>query len=162
MNTVYLLLGSNEGDRKYLLGKAIDAISTFGTVVKRSSLYETAAWGLETQPEFLNMVLEVHTELSAEAVLNKIQQTENNLGRQRKVLWGQRTLDIDILFFNDEIIDTENLKVPHPYMQERRFTLAPLSEIAGSLVHPILRLSIEQLMENCEDMLPARRLSEHL
>jgi 2-amino-4-hydroxy-6-hydroxymethyldihydropteridine diphosphokinase len=158
MNMVYLLLGSNEGERLRHLKKALDLVQGFGKIEKRSSVYETAAWGLETQPSFLNMVIKVSTELHPESVLQKIQQIEAHLGRQRTVKWGQRTLDIDILFFNDEIIDRENLKVPHPFLQERRFTLEPLNEIAGNKLHPVLRKTIADLLIICHDSLPVKKL----
>jgi 2-amino-4-hydroxy-6-hydroxymethyldihydropteridine diphosphokinase len=158
MNKVYLSLGSNEGHRQQWLELAIAAIADrCGSITKQSSIYETAAWGIEDQPGFLNMALEVDTELGPEAVLGVIQQIELELGRQRVVKWGQRTLDIDILLYNHEIIRDAHLSIPHPYLHERRFTLEPLSEIAGDYVHPILNKSISVLLEECADPLEARR-----
>lgn len=159
MATIYLLLGSNEGDRTDRLQTAIREIEQHcGVVIKKSSLYETAAWGLEDQPDFLNMVLKVRTHHTPETLLKTIQVIEQKLGRQRKVKWGQRTLDIDILFYGNEIIKTQHLIVPHPYMQERRFTLLPLQEIAPRLIHPILKKTITALLKECKDALEAKKL----
>ncbi|HRO43680.1 MAG TPA: 2-amino-4-hydroxy-6-hydroxymethyldihydropteridine diphosphokinase [Flavipsychrobacter sp.] len=158
MNKVYLLLGSNEGDRMQWMLQAINVIATFATVEKQSSVYETAAWGKKDQPDFLNMVIEISTDNSSRALLHNIQKTELVLGRQREVKWGQRTLDIDILFFNNEIINTDTLKVPHPFLQDRRFTLEPLNEIAENLVHPVVGKKVGKLLEECEDKLVVRKM----
>lgn len=154
MNEVYLSLGSNEGNRLQWLSKAIQLLNErCGDVVQQSPIYETAAWGITDQPAFLNMVVHLQTPHTAEQVLKGILDIETELGRQRSIKWGPRTLDIDILFFNDEVIDIEQLKVPHPYMQERRFTLAPFAAIAPDLVHPVLKKTISQLLEECPDKL---------
>ncbi|HTM66707.1 MAG TPA: 2-amino-4-hydroxy-6-hydroxymethyldihydropteridine diphosphokinase [Flavipsychrobacter sp.] len=159
MNTVYLLLGSNEGERLLHLKQALETVRTFGYVQKKSSVYETAAWGLEAQPGFLNMVIELSTELDADEILKKIQEIEGRLGRQRTVKWGQRTLDIDILFFNDDIIEKEDLKVPHPFIEERRFTLEPLNEIASNLRHPASGKTVADLLASCSDTLDVEKLT---
>lgn len=158
MNKVYLSLGSNEGDRRLWLELATTAIADrCGTITRQSSVYETAAWGIEDQPGFLNMAVEVSTEQGPNEVLGVIQQIELELGRQRVIKWGQRTLDIDILLYNREIIREDHLSIPHPYLQERRFTLEPLSEIAGDYIHPALNKSIAVLLEECTDPLEARK-----
>lgn len=160
MNTTYLLLGSNEGNRLTWLRRGTEYISRMcGTIIKKSGVYETAAWGLEDQPDFLNQVLCLRTALNANQLLTKIQHTEKELGRQRIVKWGQRTLDVDILFFNDAIWNEPHLKIPHPYLAERRFTLAPLAEIAPDLMHPVLNKSISTLLAECNDPLAARKIS---
>jgi 2-amino-4-hydroxy-6-hydroxymethyldihydropteridine diphosphokinase len=159
MNTVYLLLGSNEGERLLHLKQALETVRTFGYVEKASSVYETAAWGLEAQPGFLNMVIELSTELDADEILKKIQEIEGRLGRQRTVKWGQRTLDIDVLFFNDEIIEKEDLKVPHPFLEQRRFTLEPLNEIASNLRHPASGKTVADLLASCPDTLDVEKLT---
>ncbi len=157
MNEVYLLLGSNEGDRIAWLQHAVaDIKNTVGEVTKQSALYQTAAWGLEEQPDFLNMALCVHTGQSSSAVLESIRSIELAHGRQRTVKWGQRTLDIDILLYNDEVTDIPELTIPHPRMAERRFVLAPLCEIAPKKVHPVIGKTIQQLLDECPDKLEVK------
>ena len=159
MITTYFLLGSNEGNRRQWLQQAIDAIEpSCGPIVKKSALYQTAAWGKEDQPDFLNMVIEVKTILSPEQLLKAVQEIELQLGRQRKVKWGQRTLDIDILFYGDAVIHTDRLVVPHPFLQERRFTLLPLQEIAPELMHPVLQKDVTTLLRECPDLLEVKKI----
>ena len=155
MNEVYLLLGSNEGDREERLSGAISIISkTCGPVIKISSLYETAAWGVEDQPDFLNEVICINTQLDPHALLRATQQAERQLGRKRHVKWGQRSIDIDILFYNDIIVQQADLVIPHPFLQDRRFTMIPLAEIAPDKIHPLLHLSMKELLSLCPDPLP--------
>ena len=152
MNKAYLSLGSNEGDREEWLKKALWLLSVHaGSIEAISSVYETAAWGLTDQPDFLNLVLLLETALAPEALLASILNTETILGRQRTIKWGPRTLDIDILFFNNEVIDKPRLIVPHPFLQERRFILMPMAEIAPDLMHPGLHKTISQLLAECPD-----------
>ncbi|MBS1687229.1 MAG: 2-amino-4-hydroxy-6-hydroxymethyldihydropteridine diphosphokinase [Bacteroidetes bacterium] len=159
MNTAYLLLGSNEGDRFSWLHQGKEQIElNCGVSNIASSIYQTAAWGLEEQPDFLNQVICIQTLLNPAELLLCIQQIENNLGRQRTVKWGQRTLDIDILLYNSDVINLPNLNIPHPFLEKRRFTLAPLCEIAPSLVHPVLNKTMLQLLEDCPDPLPVKKL----
>ncbi|MES2702260.1 MAG: 2-amino-4-hydroxy-6-hydroxymethyldihydropteridine diphosphokinase [Bacteroidota bacterium] len=154
MNDVYLSLGSNEGDRVLWLQKAIELLAVqCGVVVQQSAVYETAAWGITDQAAFLNMAVQMQTTLTAAEVLKEILEIETLLGRQRDVKWGPRTLDIDILLFNNDIIDTEALTVPHPYLHERRFTLLPLAEIAPAMEHPRLHATMSELLRNCRDAL---------
>jgi 2-amino-4-hydroxy-6-hydroxymethyldihydropteridine diphosphokinase len=151
----YLLLGSNLGNRAALLAAARQALAaTAGAIVAQSRLYETAAWGREDQPAFLNQALAVRTGLRPEALLAACQAAEQHAGRQRLERWGSRTLDVDILLFGDEIINTPTLAVPHPRLPERRFALVPLAEIAGTLRHPQLPEAIETLLTRCPDALP--------
>ncbi len=156
-NRVYLLLGSNEGDRVDWLMQCMKKLSqSCGRIAGQSGMYETAAWGLEDQPDFLNMAVCLDTTLLPEQLLQGIQQVEKELGRQREVKWGQRTLDIDILLYNDDIIRLPHLTVPHPYMQDRRFVLVPLHEIAPQLLHPVFHKTIAQLLEECPDKLEVK------
>jgi 2-amino-4-hydroxy-6-hydroxymethyldihydropteridine diphosphokinase len=154
MNAVYLLIGGNTGDRPQYLQSAVEAIEKqCGKIKKKSSIYETAAWGNENQNSFLNLALEVSTELSPYELLDCILQIEENMGRIRKEKYGPRIIDIDILLFNDEIIDTRNLKIPHPELPNRRFALQCLSEIAPDKKHPVLHKTIAQILKECTDPL---------
>lgn len=158
MKRAYLLLGSNEGAREQWLRDAIVLIATnCGTIVLMSSIYSTAAWGMEDQPDFLNMALAIDTELSPSELLNSILQVEQDLGRERKEKWGQRTLDIDILFYGNEIINLPSLKIPHPAIQDRRFALIPLCEIAPKLIHPAFNKSVSLLLDECADKLDVHK-----
>lgn len=159
MTKVYLLLGSNEGNRISWFRKAMAELEqTVGKITAQSSLYETAAWGKEDQPDFLNMALCIETTLTPEALLQATQTIEQHLGRRRDVKWGQRTLDIDILFYGNETVNLPNLKVPHPYIQDRRFALVPMHEIAPAFIHPVLQQSISMLLASCPDTLEVRLL----
>lgn len=158
MNTAYLLLGGNIGDRELNISKATTLIEEqIGQVTKRSDIFVTAAWGNEQQPEFYNQVLMVNTMLPSGMLLSALLMIEEALGRKRNNdKWQERTIDIDILFYNDEIIDTPSLKVPHPFIPERRFVLMPLSQIAGELIHPILKKNIRTLLKECLDPLAVK------
>ena len=154
MNTAYLLIGGNTGDRFNYLHSAAEAIGKqCGRIKKTSSIYETAAWGNKNQDSFLNQALEVATRLSAFELLDCILQIEESMGRIRKEKYGPRIIDIDILLFNDEIIDARNLKVPHPELPNRRFALQFLNEIESRKKHPVLNKSIAQLLKECNDSL---------
>lgn len=157
IHTVYLLLGSNLGDRKSYLDQAVSAIAfKIGRVQATSQIYETASWGKTDLPSYLNQVVKVDTHFSAEQVLNICQEIERVAGRTRLEKWESRTLDVDILLYDDKIIQTENLTVPHPHMASRRFVLQPLEEIAKAYIHPITLQSIVQMLESCEDTLPVK------
>lgn len=152
LNSAYLLLGANLGNPAQQLHSALSEIEIqIGKIQERSSLYKSAAWGLVDQPAFLNQVLRVDTTLSAVELLRSCQQIENKLGRVREIKWGARIIDIDILYFNRDVIDEVDLKIPHPYISERNFTLIPLVEIAPNYIHPILKQSNSELLETCSD-----------
>lgn len=148
----YLLLGANLGDRAHTLRRATDRIAErVGPVVQQSRLYETAPWGVTDQPMFLNQVLVVETVLEPEAVLDQTQAIEQELGRVRHEQWGARTIDIDILYYGQLILQTDRLTIPHPYLHLRRFTLVPLAEIAPEFVHPVLQKTTVELLTECAD-----------
>ncbi|GAB4011628.1 2-amino-4-hydroxy-6-hydroxymethyldihydropteridine diphosphokinase [Spirosoma migulaei] len=147
-----LLLGANLGDRTLTLRRAIDLIAErVGLVVNASGLYETAPWGVTDQPTYLNQVLAVETMLEPEEVLTQTQAIEQELGRIRLEKWGARVIDIDILYYDQLIWQTDTLTIPHPYLHQRRFTLVPLAEIAPAFVHPVLKKTTVELLEECED-----------
>ena len=155
MNRAYLILGGNKGDVLYNLKEAVRLIEeSVGRVLKSSSIYKTSAWGNTNQPDFFNQVILIETKLQPVDLLRSLISIEESLGRVRnEEKWVQRTMDIDILFYNDEVIDTIDLKVPHPYIQDRRFVLIPLNEIAQGLIHPLYNKSIKQLLNDCPDAL---------
>ena len=159
MNKAYLLTGGNLGNPMAMLQGAKTAIAQrCGAVVQASALYRTAAWGMEDQPDFLNQVLLVCTPLDAHALLAIHLEIEKEMGRLRKEKYGPRLLDIDILLFNDFIIDTPELKVPHPQMAFRRFVLVPLAELAPNLVHPVKKITIQEMLAQCPDPLYVHKL----
>ncbi len=146
MSIVYLGLGTNLGDRKQNISKAIEAISLKMSISKQSSLYETTAWGYTDQPNFLNQVIEVETHLSPLRLLNFLKKTEVELGRVENFRYGPRPIDIDILFYDDLIKTTSRLQIPHPRIPARAFVLVPLNEIAPGFVHPVLKKTIAELL----------------
>lgn len=152
---VYLLLGSNLGERQELLRGAIAAIGKeIGQVTETSSFYETAAWGNENQPAFLNVAVAVQTRYSAVEVLEKALEIEKDFGRVRHEKWGARLIDIDLILFGNEIINiADQLQVPHPQMQYRKFVLLPLAEIAGEVIHPVLGISVAEILKSLTDNL---------
>ncbi|QEC42725.1 2-amino-4-hydroxy-6-hydroxymethyldihydropteridine diphosphokinase [Pseudobacter ginsenosidimutans] len=160
MNKAYLLIGGNMGNRVEQLQLAVDHIrQRVGQVEQVSALYETAAWGKTDQPSFLNQALLVHTQLEPLPLLKELLSIELEMGRERLEKNGPRTIDIDIIFYNDAIISEPGLLVPHPAMAQRRFVLAPLAEIAPDLQHPQLKQTMRKLLEACTDPLPVARFN---
>ena len=158
---VFLLLGTNLGDRTSNLGQAIEAIDQqVGKIISASSVFETSAWGKTDQPAFLNQALEVFTPLEAEDLLTQLLSIEERLGRKRHKHWGERIIDIDILFFGDEIYTSPRLQIPHPQLGNRKFTLIPLNEIAPNFVHPLLKKSVSDLLAVCPDPLSVTKYSD--
>ncbi len=161
MNTAYLLIGGNLGNRKENFSRAVSLINEqCGSLTKSSSVYETEAWGITDQPSFLNQALEIVTELNARQLMRKILKIEKIMGRVRKEKLGPRIIDIDILLFENEIHDLRFLKIPHPELQNRRFVLVPLAEINSGLQHPVLRKTIAQLLEECPDNLEVKKIAD--
>lgn len=162
MKEIYLLLGSNIGDRSEQLNKAVSSLSNHRLkVVKTSSIYETAAWGKTDQAAFLNQVICCHTDLSPLDLLHHCQGVEKELGRERFELWGPRTMDIDILYYGQEVHNLKDLTVPHPGIALRAFTLIPLAELAPKFRHPLLGMNNQQLLEICPDKLEVRFYSNN-
>lgn len=158
MINVFLLLGSNLGNREEFIKKAVEQIGEFAAVLKTSSLYETQAWGKEGEPDYLNQVVEIATDMEAHNLLAMLLKIEQHLGRLRNEKWGSRTIDIDILFYGNRVIDDADLTVPHPRLHERRFTLEPLEEIAAELIHPVFKKNITQLKKDLKDSLIVKKL----
>jgi 2-amino-4-hydroxy-6-hydroxymethyldihydropteridine diphosphokinase len=147
LNTAYLSLGSNLNDREENLRRALDLLASPEIQIKRvSSIYETEPQDLREQPWFLNLVTEVETTLFPMQLLRRVRKIEKELGRQRLVPKGPRTVDIDILLFGRFVMDSPGLQVPHPRMQDRRFVLEPLAEIAPELRHPVTRRSVGEML----------------
>lgn len=158
MNNAYLLLGGNVGDRQKNFEQAKKLLRQHcGEIIQSSSLYETAAWGKTDQPSFLNQALQLQTELSAPKLMEEILTIEEIMGRKRKEKYGPRIIDIDILLFNAEQYNDPFLKIPHPEMQNRRFALMPLAEIAGAFIHPGFQKSILELLKECKDDLTVEK-----
>lgn len=154
MNDVFLLLGSNVGNRQSYMRQAIEEIDELiGRVIVQSQTYETAAWGKEEQPKFINIALRVYTSHDPKRLLRSIHTIEQKLDRIREEKWGPRSVDIDILLYNDQVILEDGLCIPHKLLHKRRFALTPLNDIAAKVIHPILNISIQKLLENCTDTL---------
>lgn len=157
MSEAYLLIGGNLGDRAEHLKAAIQGIiQNCGAVLNSSSVYETAAWGVAAQPDFLNQVLRIETSLSPHELLKRILMIEQSIGRIRREKNGARNIDIDILYFDNLVIDEEGLKIPHPRIAQRRFVLKPLSEIAGGWKDPVLGKTVNSMLQECTDPLTAK------
>jgi 2-amino-4-hydroxy-6-hydroxymethyldihydropteridine diphosphokinase len=151
----YLLLGSNLGDREFHLAKARETLVLNAVTINRqSNIFESEAWGNTLQQDFLNQVLAVQHDFEPQLLLEKLQAIEQSLGRQRIEKWGARTIDIDILFIGNQLFDFPNLKVPHPEIPNRKFTLIPLIELLGEeAVFPGLQVNLGKLLSQCKDEL---------
>ena len=149
----YWIIGGNLGDRLGLLEKARALMSEkIGVIVRQSNIYQTQAWGYTHQPDFLNQVVVTNSVLSPEEAIMQAQKIELLLGRERHQRWHERTMDIDMLYAENQIIENELLVVPHRYISERKFVLVPLAEIAPDFIHPVLQLSNQQLLAQCSDV----------
>ena len=158
MNKIYLLLGSNMGNSQKLLNKAIMMIEKkIGNVLRRSGLYQTAAWGKTDQPDFLNQVVIAETTLTAAETMQAILKIESTMGRIRTKKNAPRIIDIDILFFNKAIINEKDLSIPHPAIHLRRFVLVPLNELSPNFIHPVFRETNHQLLLKCPDKLDVKK-----
>lgn len=153
MNSAFLGIGTNLGNRKENLHDAVSRIEEFiGNVLASSSVYETEPWGFHTRDEFLNMVVKIQTNLTPSELLGRIHMIESLLGRIRgEKQYASRMIDIDILLYEDLVLDEIKLKIPHPFIHERKFVLVPLNEIEPELYHPVLKKTIASLLESCGD-----------
>ncbi|HTI58013.1 2-amino-4-hydroxy-6-hydroxymethyldihydropteridine diphosphokinase [Mucilaginibacter sp.] len=159
MIDVFLLLGSNLGDRQAFLSNARDHIETdVAPIISVSSVYETQSWGKTDQPDYLNQVLYLKTDVPARVLLEKILHIEMLMGRKREEKWGSRIIDIDILFYGQEIISETDLNIPHPELHKRMFTLEPLNEITPHFIHPVLNKSIFELKSELKSDLHVKKL----
>ncbi|OQX98670.1 MAG: 2-amino-4-hydroxy-6-hydroxymethyldihydropteridine diphosphokinase [Bacteroidetes bacterium 4572_128] len=154
MKKIYILLGGNLGDRAYFLRKSIKEISQkIGKILKKSSIYESKSWGFSSEKNFLNQVILINSNLSPYKLLECSKKIEKKLGRIKKSkdkIYENRTIDIDILFYENEIINDENLQIPHKLLHKRKFTILPLCEIAPKLYHPLLKKNIENILKDCK------------
>jgi len=153
MKRVILGIGTNLGDKAGNLKTALGSINeNIGRVVRTSSVYETQPWGFNSEDQFLNMVAEVESELKPSGLLGRILMIESKMGRLRNGKeYASRLIDIDILFFEDKILDTKSLVIPHPKLHERKFVLVPLAEIAPDFIHPIFKKDVKTLLKECRD-----------
>jgi 2-amino-4-hydroxy-6-hydroxymethyldihydropteridine diphosphokinase len=154
MNRVYLLLGSNLNDRNHLISQSRKLVNEMiGEIISSSSVYESDPWGFQSENKFLNQVLHVDSRLDPYQVLDQIIEIEESLGRKRDTVLGyqSRIIDIDILFYNNLVIQNERLIIPHPRIHERMFVLIPMNELAEGLIHPVLNKTIGQLARECTD-----------
>ena len=152
-NYVFIGLGTNLGNREVNLAKAQDLIAkSVGRIDCRSGIYETEPWGFQSENNFLNMVISVHTDLKPADLIKKIQNIEDQLGRKRdRCQYISRTIDIDILLYRNKVINKPELKIPHPLIQDRKFVLIPLCEIAPAMIHPVLNKTFAVLLKECKD-----------
>ncbi len=159
LHKAYILLGSNIGRRKDFLTRAIQHITKHcGAVLQSSSLYETAAWGNTSQRAFLNQVILIETALHQDELMRTLLRIELELGRIRKEKLAPRTIDLDILFFDTLILHSKLITVPHPAIQDRRFVLVPMAEIAPDFIHPVYHQTISTLLKACTDPLAVKKI----
>lgn len=162
MNKAFLLLGGNIGNRFSNLEKAKHFLEVkVGKILSCSQIYETASWGNTDQPDFLNQVLLIETKLTAQQLMQEILSIEKNLGRVRTQKNASRKIDIDILFFNNDIVKTKDITIPHSEIQNRNFVLHPLNEIAPQFEHPLLKKTVNELLLLCNDGLAVHLYNQH-
>lgn len=152
MAIAYIGIGSNLGNRQENCLHAIELLEEKGIIVKkRSSMHETEPWGVKDQPRFINMTIEIETGLEPKEFLRILKNVERELGREKSFKWGPRSIDLDILLFDDLVLKEDDLEIPHPFMHERDFVLKPLCEIAPDRIHPVLKKKICDLVQELEN-----------
>jgi 2-amino-4-hydroxy-6-hydroxymethyldihydropteridine diphosphokinase len=155
----YLLLGSNKGNSAEIFEKACKEINKeVGNIVQSSSLYRTEPWGVTDQADYLNQLIIIDTNYEPVELLKLLLQLEKDLGRERIIKWGPRTIDIDILYFEKEIVVRPELKIPHPELQNRKFALIPLVELDPDFIHPVFNISNREMLKRCKDKLQVNKL----
>lgn len=161
MKEVYLLIGGNIGDRFYFLREAIRLISQqCGPISRSSAVYETAAWGKEDQPAFLNQVLIIQTAMEPLPLMAVILDIEQEMGRSRREKNGERNIDIDILYYENDVVEMPDLTIPHPRIFMRKFALIPLAELSPAKIDPVHNKTIQELLDTCPDVLEVIQFSK--
>lgn len=162
MHQVFLSIGGNLGNKRANFDKVYTHIQNeSGSIILRSSVYETPAWGFESEDPFWNQVLCIETHLNPSEILENIKKIDAAFGRKRiREGYSSREMDVDILYFDDQIINAENLTIPHPLLHKRLFVVVPLAEIAPDWVHPVLKLTSVEMLDNCEDKSEIKKVSE--
>lgn len=160
MGIVYLSLGTNLGERELNLKSAIKEIADLGSIDQISAVYETEPWGFRSENKFLNMVVEIHTEIIASQLIKECLKIEAILGRTRGSALGyeSRIIDIDILFYGAEIVSADDLIIPHPHIQDRKFILEPLNELAPNFIHPVLGKTVSEILKNSSDQCKVNKI----
>ena len=152
-HTVFIGLGSNQGEKikncETAIGEFLQSVG--GVLVSQSSWHRTEPWGIEDQDWFINGVIQVKTGLEPYELLNRLKQIESRLGRKDNGRWGPRTIDLDILFYDDLLFESEDLEIPHPRISERKFVLLPLVEVAPHFIHPVLKKTVKELLKEVSD-----------
>ncbi|MBI5969554.1 MAG: 2-amino-4-hydroxy-6-hydroxymethyldihydropteridine diphosphokinase [Deltaproteobacteria bacterium] len=158
--TAFISIGSNTGDKSFNCRKAIERLSENPAiaVVKKSSFYDTPPWGYKDQPSFVNAAIEITTSLSPGELLENLKTIESGMGRVETLRWGPRVVDLDLIFYNGLIMESETLTLPHPLAHERAFVLAPLLEIAPEFVHPVLKKTVSELLAGLKDVAGCRKI----
>ena len=153
MHDVFLQLGSNIGDRKKYLDEAVSLITfELGFINNISKIYESTPWGVEGQQKYLNQILQINYKFEPLDLLKSILDIESRIGRKRIEKWGERVIDIDIIFFSNYIIENVDLCIPHRHMHQRNFVLVPLNDIASDYIHPKYKITVKELLYNCKDI----------
>ncbi|WP_297453462.1 2-amino-4-hydroxy-6-hydroxymethyldihydropteridine diphosphokinase [Persephonella sp.] len=160
MKKIFLALGSNIGNRQENINQAIRFLSKEITDIKRAPIYESKAVGYEDQPDFLNTVISGYTDLSPEELLNFVKKVEKQTGRIKRFRWGPREIDIDIIFYGNLVIEKDNLIIPHPRIQERDFVLKPLCDLEPEFIHPVLKKTVLELLNNLKEKSIIRETSK--